>query len=48
MKPGVSIMDLYGLSNIHIQSWINPIPHIDTYFFKIYSNIVLLFMPRYS
>ena len=28
-----------------VLSQINPIPYIDSYFFKIHSNIVLLFMP---
>ena len=28
-----------GHSNIPIQSWINPVPHIDIYIFKIHSNL---------
>ena len=35
-----------GLSNIHILSRINPIPRIDTYLFKVHSNIVLPPTPR--
>ena len=31
---------------MHILSHINPIPHIDLYFFEIYSNIFLLLRLR--
>ena len=35
-----------GSPIIPILSQINPIPRIDTYFFKVHSNIVLLPMPK--
>ena len=34
--------------SIPILSRINPIPRIDTYFFKIHSNIVLPSTPKHS
>jgi len=37
-----------GSPIIPILSQMNPIPGIDTYFFKIHSNIVLPSMPRPS
>ena len=55
MEPGGSMAHSQGLSNNHypesnqpILSQINLIPRIDTYFFKIHSNIVLTSMPRPS
>ena len=41
MKPGGSMPRSQGLLIIPILSRINPLPRIDTYFFKIHSNIVL-------
>ena len=35
-----------GSPMIHILSRINPIPRIDAYLFKVYSNIVLPYRPR--
>jgi hypothetical protein len=34
-----------GSPIIHILNQINPIPRIDTYFFKVHSNIVLPSIP---
>ena len=45
MKPGGSIAQSQGSPIIRILSRINPIPRIDTYFFKIDSNIVLTSTP---
>ena len=41
MEPGGSMLHSQGLSNIPILSRINTIPRIDTYLFKVHSNIVL-------
>ena len=46
MEPGGSMPHSQGLSIIHILSRINPIPRIDTYLFKVHSNIVLSSRPR--
>ena len=48
MEPGGSMPLSQELSNIHILSRINPIPRIDTYLFKVHSNIVLPSTPRPS
>ena len=42
MEPGGSMSH----SIIPVLSRINPIPHIDTYLFKIHSNIVLPSTPK--
>ena len=41
MEPGGSMPHSQGLSNNPYREPINPIPRIDTYFFKVHSNIVL-------
>ena len=47
MQPGGSMSHSQGLSPIiPILSRINPIPRIDTYLFKVHSNIVLPSTPR--
>ena len=45
-----NIYKIFQLSSpiIPILSRINPIPHIDSYFFKVHSNIVLPSTPRPS
>ena len=48
MEPEGSMPHSKGSQIIPILSQINPIPHIDTYFYKFHSNIVLLFVPRPS
>ena len=43
MKPGGTMSHTQGLSNKSLSlAESKPIPRIDTYFFKIYSNIILL------
>ena len=46
MEPGGSMLHAQDLYIIPILSHINPIPPIDTYLFKIHSNMVLQSMPR--
>ena len=41
MKLEGSVQHSQGLSNSPYLSWTNPIARIDTYFFKIHSNIIL-------
>ena len=41
MEPEGSMLHSQGLLNKYILTRINPIPSIDTYFFKIHSNILL-------
>ena len=41
MKPEGSMPHSQGFSIIPILSRLNPIPRIDTYLFKVHSNIVL-------
>ena len=41
MEPGGSMPHSQGLPIIPILSSINPIPRIESYLFKVYSNIVL-------
>ena len=41
MESGGSMLHSQGPSNNPYLSRINPIPRIDTYFFKVHSNIVL-------
>ena len=48
MKPESSRSHWEGLSNNPFQSRINPIPCIDTYFFKFHPNIALAFKSRPS
>ena len=48
LKPGGSIPQSKRLPIIPTLSQINPIPHIDNYFFNIHSNIVLPYMPKLS
>ena len=45
MKPGVSMPNSQGLSNNQL-SRINPILRIDTYLFKVHSNIFLPSTPK--
>ena len=47
MEPGGSMPHSQGLSNNSYPEPNNPIPRIDTYLFKVHSNIVLPSMPRY-
>ena len=42
MEPGGLIPIHKGFHTIIVLCCINPIPSIDTYFFKIHSNIVVL------
>ena len=46
MEPGGSIPDSQGSPIMPILSLINPITRIDTYLFKVHSNIVLPPTPR--
>ena len=46
MNPEVQCRIHKGSPIIPILSRINPIPHIDTYLFKVHFNIVLLSTPR--
>ena len=48
LHPEVQCHIYMGSPIIPILSQINPIPSIDAYFFKIYSDIVLLSTPRPS
>ena len=48
MEPGGSNSHLQGLSNNIDPQPNEPIPRMDTYFFKIHSNIVLSSTPRRS
>ena len=48
MEPGGSMPHSQGLSNTPYPEPNNPIPRIDTYYFKIYPNIVLPSTPRPS
>ena len=48
MEPRGSMLHSQGLPSNPYPSRINPIPHIDTYFFKIQSNIILPSTPRPS
>ena len=48
MEPGGSMPHSQGPSNNPYPERINPIPRIETYLFKIHSNIVLPSMPRTS
>ena len=47
-NPEVQCRIYMGSPVIRILNQINPIPHIDTYFIKIHSNIVLRSTPRPS
>ena len=40
-NPEVQFRIHKGFPIIPVLSWLNPIPHIDTYFFRIHSNIVI-------
>ena len=46
-NPEVQFRILKGCRIIPILIWINRIPRIDTYLYKIHSNSVLPFMPRF-
>ena len=50
MEPGGPMSRSQGLSKDPILSRINPIPRIDSYFFRIHStsNNVLSYMPKLS
>ena len=48
MEPGDSMPHSQGFFNNLILSGTNPIPRIDTYFFKLHSNIVLPSTPMPS
>ena len=48
MKPEGSMSHSQGLFDNPYTGRINPVPRIDTYFFKIHSNIVLPSAPRTS
>ena len=48
MKPGGTMPSSQGLSNNPYPESIQPNSRIDTYFFKIHSNIVFSSMPRPS
>jgi hypothetical protein len=48
MGYGIRRFNAAFTSALPIMSRINPIPRIDTYFFKIYSDIVLPSTPRPS